>query len=274
MEGLTMKLKTIVGVAVVAGMTMLMGVAANAATMLEFGNVSISGTTAQVPVYLESNEVKNFGTYDTDVTFDNTKMTFVNASNNIVDEFGDAFGAVTKDTSFIAKGEGRVGVLWLTSDYDTEFTDKVKLYTLRFKLTDTSMTADDILASLSVRPKELVSDGKIFSIGNFATYVTFTVDKDFVPTGNSKNIVGMALSVDGTQYSEADGTLKYNEDTDGNYVFTVKMKPSAKTVADVQLIGKVAKTEDVDATDSANTTDLLLKDFGTVQIENMTPFAD
>ena len=114
-----MKLKTIVGVAVVAGMTMLMGVAANAATMLEFGNVSISGTTAQVPVYLESNEVKNFGAYDTDVTFDNTKMTFVNASNNIVDEFGDAFGAVTKDTSFIAKGEGRVGVLWLTSDYDT-----------------------------------------------------------------------------------------------------------------------------------------------------------
>ena len=134
-------------------------------------------------------------------------------------------------------------------------------------------TADEVKDAVSLKVNQisaLNSEGKNETYtGTVGTYVKFTMDKDFVPATTNKYIVGMALDIDGEQYSEADGTLKYTEDADGNYVFTVTMKPSAKTTADVKLIGKVAATED-----STDTTDVVLNDFGTVSIENATPFED
>lgn len=263
-----MKLKTIVGIGVVAAMTMLMGVVANAATTFAFGTPSISGTDVEVPLYLKSNDVKNFGAYDTDVTFDISKMTFDGSENKLVKDTGrGALGDITEDTS--KASTGRVGIIWNSSGADKILANgSIQVASLYFVLNDTSMTADDILADLAVRQKNLAVNGRQYP-GTYGTYVTFTMDKDFVPTTTNKYIVGMALDIDGTQYSEADGTLKYTEDTDGNYVFTVTMKPSAKTTANVKLIGKVAATED-----GTDTTDFVINDFGTVQIDVATPFAD
>lgn len=262
-----MKLRTIIGIGLAAGMTMFMGAVANAATMWEFGTPVVDSGDVEVPIYLESNEITKLGAYDIDVLFDNTKMTYDGSENKIKSGRSD-LGAITEDTSFLDAGQGRVGLIWTTNKNDTTFTNKINIANIYFKLSDTSMTADDVLSTLAVRPQNITFDGTRYR-GTVGTYVTFTMDKDFVPTTTNKYIVGMALDIDGEQYSESDGTLKYTEDADGNYVFTVTMKPSAKTTADVKLIGKVAATED-----STDTTDVVLNDFGTVSIENATPFED
>ena len=278
-----MKIKSILGCLVAVGAVALMSVGAMAATSVgiegvynnstgaeyKVGDTIPANTNIKVVTDVASNELVDMDTIEGVFNFDTSKYTYRKVIDNLT--FVDDLDEETKygDLNSNEKTKGSVFISYsgkvidLKKDIIPLSITPRKLFTFVLKTNgDVVYSGNDFYNTINFIQQYKKVDGSKVSIDglNIHNFVTFTVDKDYIPDTTDKYIVGMNLTIDGTSYTDADGSLKYTEDADGNYVFTVSLSPSeTKYLNDVSLVAELAKTEDGESTSVVT-----LKDFGGV----------
>lgn len=239
-----MKIRTLACLCATLVASAVMSVVAHAASDLYIGSTSLNGTDAVVPLYVNSTDAEYISSYGCTIDFDKTKLTYESAT--------DVSGGNLTSKAKVPTNNSGILKLGYFNTNGVEINDAVKVAEIKFTVKDTSLTAEDISSGLTVNIDTISTFNdewtatKTIDSSNYKSFVKFVVPSDLKSTVTGQpNIVGMAVMINGNEYTDTeDGTLKYNEDTSGNYIFTVKLNHDTNETVDIDLIAKTSSVDD------------------------------
>lgn len=239
-----MKLKTILGIAAAACATLVMSVAACAATDVKPGTITKAGNYIVVPVEITSTDLDNFGAYTIQVKYDTGKFTPVRVVDTLtyVDPiFGETtnFGSLSANVNY---DPGVVQFNWFVNNGDAVYPQPnegtIKLANVYFSTSETEYSSKDFpLVIVTLCDKDEVD----FEV---KSYFTFDVTGDL----GGKEVVALGASTDGgitiqplNYYSTTNWTegMDYADATT-TFVVSVENTRGLVDFTDVTIYGELA----------------------------------
>lgn len=244
-----MKLKTILGMAIAACATLVMSMAASAATDIKAGEISKNGNYVVVPIVIQSTDIEMLSNYQLTFNYDTSKYTYARLKDSLVytDDFGDTANYGSMTTNNANNGDGTIEFVWFNSGTVFPAPDEnnnIKIAEAWFSSTASEYSSSDFSVTVTKISDGLANNETHYNSTNMKSFFTFDVTGDL----GGNEIVALGASTDGgatiqplEYYVSTDWTegMAYADATT-KFLVALNNTKGTTDVADVTIYGELA----------------------------------